>query len=54
MKIETLPYNRGFLVDDFIIEFSGLIYSKEGKRVRVSAIPSYIFEAKERLLRDER
>ena len=54
INIETLPNNTGWLVDDYIVEFSGLVLSKEGKRVKYKTIPSYIFETRERLLNNER
>ena len=54
MKIETLPNNRGFLVDDYVIEFSGLVLGCGGKRLKHSQIPPYILEAKERLLDNAR
>ena len=53
IKFETLPHNRGWLVDDFIVEFSGLVY-RGGKQVKYDKIPPHILEARERLFRDER
>ena len=54
INIETLPNGTGWFVDDYIVEFSGLVLSKEGKRVKYKTIPSYIFETRERLLNNER
>ena len=48
IKIETT--NTGWVVGDYFISFSGIIYTAEGKHAR--CLPSFLFDLKNELINE--